>query len=44
MKSTAPSKVSPFLAEEVASLKGITLPPSRSIAAVNEQLVRVLAS
>ncbi len=41
---TIPWSVSPFLAEDVASLKCITVPPSLCIAAANEQDVLVLTS
>ena len=39
-----PSRDSPFFTDEVPSAKCITEPPSLCMAAVNEQLVRVLTS
>ena len=39
-----PCSVSPFLADDVASLKWMTVPPRRCMAAVNEKQVRVLTS
>lgn len=43
-KTVVPAKLSPFLAEESVSFINITDPPSRCIAAPNEDDVLVLTS